>query len=131
MKKMIHLTTLAVCFILMGIFHSDVAASGTVTVTVPGKRFYTIADAAVNEINRKRTANGLDVFHVDGELMETAMKAAAEYQTGKGYCPENGISCPYCAVCLVSYMEPNLYLESGTVVMDEASCRVVKKPCRN
>lgn len=121
LKKMIHLAMLAVCFILMGIFHADAAASGTVTVTVPGKRFYTVADAAVKEFNRKRTANGLDAFHVDGELMETAMKAAAEYQTGKGYSPEDGIACPYCAVRLVSYMEPNLYLESGTVVMDEAS----------
>lgn len=124
MKKWIKSFCLFVGIFLMGMGAIRADASERCSVTVPGKRFYTVADQAILEINQKRVRNGHPAFKTDGNLMEIAMQAAAGQQTGSRYFPEGEVSCAYQAVRLTSYLEANLYGEaSGT--MKEEVARIV------
>lgn len=124
MKKWMQSLYLFAGIFLIGMGAIQADASERCRVTVPGKRFYTVADQAILEINQKRVRNGHPAFKTDGNLMETAMQAAAIQQTGSRYFPEGEVSCAYQAVRLTSYLEENLYGEvSGT--MKEEVARIV------
>ncbi len=124
MKKRWHWCFWFLCLWLTASVYTEINASEKVPVTIPGKRFYMIAEDVVEQINQKRIANGLGILQMDGELMEMAMHGAAQYQMGDGYVPEGDVSCPYRAVRLTSYMEWNLYQEA-VHVMEEETTRIV------
>lgn len=121
MKKWMQWFCLFAGVFLMGTASLRADASERCTVTVPGKRFYTVADQAILEINQKRVRNGHPAFKTDGNLMEMAMQAAAGQQTGSRYFPEGEVSCAYQAVRLTSYLETNLYGEASTTMKEEVA----------